>query len=76
MRGGLRRGGGGGGEDGYNSAGRATNWNGRVPGDTHLETWSQPTASKRLSMHNPTRRLAACSATRLTESTLHSSDKA
>ena len=36
MRGALRRGEGGG-EHGYNSAGRATNWNGRVAGDTH--TW-------------------------------------
>ena len=38
MREGLSRGGGGV-EDGYNSAGRATNWNGRVPGDTNMETW-------------------------------------
>jgi len=75
MRGALRRGEGGD-EDWYNSAGRVTNWNGRVPGDTHMETWSQPTASKRLSTHNPARRLAVSSAPRLTESTLHGSDKA
>jgi len=74
MRGALRRGGGGG-EDGYNSVCRATNWNGRVAGDTHMETWSQPTASKRLSTHDPARRLAASSAVRSTESTLHGSDK-
>ena len=43
---------------------------------THMEIWCQPTASKRLSTHNPVRRLAASAATRLTKSTLHGSDKA